>query len=177
MVNIVIIFVLFIGMYVGAKRGLILQLVHTAGYILSWIVANMFHQRLAESFESIIPYPSDTIAGDLSLYNLMTSVQFDKFFYRVLAYVSIIWIGWLVTRLVAMTLTNISKLPVLNQLNGIGGAVLGFACNWIGLYFILMVLSLVPVSFVQDIFSSGSLATIIVKETPIVSQVLLNILR
>lgn len=177
MVNIVIIFVLFIGMYVGAKRGLIVQLVHTIGYILSWVFANVFYQRVAASFESIIPYPSDTMATDLSLYNLMTSVQFDKFFYRVLAYVSIIFLGWIITRLVAMTLTNISKLPVLNQLNGIGGAVLGFVCNWIGLYFVLMLLSLIPIAFVQDLFSSGSLATVVVKETPIVSQMLLTILQ
>lgn len=177
MVNIIIVFILFIGIYVGAKRGLILQLVHTAGYILSWVCANLFYQRVAATFESIIPYPSDTVAGDLALYNLMTSVQFDKFFYRVLAYVSIIWIGWILTRLIAMALTHVSKLPILNQLNGIGGAVLGFICNWIGLYFVLMVLSLIPVSFIQDIFSSDSLATIIVKETPILSQMLVNVLQ
>lgn len=174
MFNIIILFILLIGIYSGARRGLIIQSIHTIGYILTLIVANLFNKTVAHFFEMIIPYPSDVSATEFKLYNLLDTLEFDKFFYNILAYISLIFIGWLITRIIANSLNKLAKFPIINQLNFAGGAILGFICNWVGLFFLLTLLSLLPITNIQDIFTPNSLATFIVKQTPIFSQMIIN---
>lgn len=174
MFNIILIVILFLGAFSGARRGLVVQLVHTIGLIASYIVASLNFQHVAKILGTLIPYPSDTVASDLNLYNLMKTVQFDSTFYNAVAFVLILIIGWIVTRLVAAMLHQLTKVPVVKQVNAIGGAVLGFLCHWIGLFFILSVLSILPVDGIQSLFMGDSLATFIVKHTPLLSQYILD---
>ncbi|MBS4749925.1 MULTISPECIES: CvpA family protein [unclassified Granulicatella] len=174
MVNIVILLVLAIGVYSGARRGLILQAVHMAGYVVTLLIASTFYSSLSKTLEMIVPYPSDTTASAFSLYNLLKNVQFDKTFYNALAYVVILFIGWVITRIVAATLNKLSRIIVIKQLNTLGGAILGFVCNWIGLYFLFTLLSVVPIQSIQDVFSGTSFATFIVQHTPIISDIIMK---
>lgn len=170
MTTFIILFILFIGVYAGARRGLIVQTIHTVGYCLTLLMANFFHKQLAVTFEMLIPYPSDSTASQFKLYNLVTTLDFDKFFYNILAYICLILIGWLITRIIAGSLNHLAKLPIISHFNFIGGALLGLICNWIGLFFILTLLSVLPINSIQNIFEPNTLATFIVKQTPIFSQ-------
>ncbi|MBF0780724.1 MULTISPECIES: CvpA family protein [unclassified Granulicatella] len=174
MANIILLIILLIGIYSGARRGLIVQTILTVGYLVTWIVGALFYQHVAKILQIIIPFPSNTTASQLSLYNLATTLKVDETFYNALAFVCIMFVGWIVTRLVAATLNRLGHIPIISQLNTLGGAVLGFLCSWIGLYFLLTLLSFVPVVSVQDIFKGQSLATIIVKHTPIISQLVID---
>ncbi|MBS4762304.1 CvpA family protein [Carnobacteriaceae bacterium zg-ZUI252] len=174
MSNLMIIAILLLGSFSGARRGLIVQLVHTAGLIVSFILASFNFKAVANVLETLIPYPTGTTASDLNLYNVMKAVQFDQTFYNAVAFVLILLIGWIATRVVAAMLNNLTKIPILKQLNGIGGGVLGFLCNWIGLFFILSLLSTLPIAPIQNMFSGNSLATFIVKQTPVLSQYILD---
>lgn len=172
--NIIILLILMMGIYTGVIRGLVLQAIHIAGYIITWIVANLFYSSLAKSIEMLIPYPSDTSANQLALYNLIQNVEFDKTFYNALAYILILIGGGILTRVIATALNKVTKIPIINQVNALGGGVLGFISSWLGLFFVLSFLSLLPITAVQDIFSSNSLAKMIVSQTPIVSDAILK---
>lgn len=170
MANIILLIILLLGIYSGARRGLILQAILTVGYIVTWIIALMFHKQVAIVVKNIIPFPSNATTDQLFLYNLSTTLHIDDTFYNGVSFVLILLLGWLVTRLIALTLNRLTHIPIINQVNTLSGAGLGFLCNWIGLYVILTILSLVPFASVQDIFTGHSLATIIVKHTPIISE-------
>lgn len=174
MANIVIIIILALGVFSGIRRGLLVQLIHTVGFILSYIFAILYFKDVAKMLDTLVPYPSDTVANDLNLYHLMKNVQFDKVFYHAVAFILILFIGWVLTRLVAAMMKPVTKIPVVKQVNTLGGGLLGFLCHWIGLFFILSVLSTLPISMVQNIFTGDSLATFIVKHTPIFSQYILD---
>lgn len=174
MSNMIILILLALGVFSGARRGLVVQLVHTVGLIVSMMLAMMYHTALAKVLDTVIPYPTSTTASDLNLYNIMRTVQFDKTFYNAIAFVLILFIGWLVTRLLAAMLTQLAKIPVLKQVNALGGGVLGFLCHWIGLFFVLSLLSTMPIDMVQKMFTDHSVATFIVKQTPVLSQYVLD---
>lgn len=174
MSNIIIVIILALGVFSGVRRGLIVQVVHTGGLMASMTLAMLYYTSLAKILDTVIPYPTSTNASDLNLYNIMKTVQFDKTFYNAIAFVLILFIGWLVTRLLAAMLTQLTNIPVLKQVNALGGGILGFLCHWIGLFFVLSLLSTMPISPVQSIFTEGSVSTFIVKQTPLLSQYVLD---
>lgn len=174
-VNLVIGLVLFLGLYTGARRGLVLQGIHMIGYVLTWVCAGMFYRMVAQMIEMLVPYPSDAASSQFMLYNLIQNVEFDKTFYNALAYVMILVLGGLVTKVVASLCSQITKkVPLVNTVNGIGGAVLGLFVTWLKVFFVLSLLSIVPIQMIQDIFSPDALATFIVKQTPIASDVVVS---
>lgn len=174
MTNIIIIFILLMGIYSGGRRGLVLQGVHFIGLIVSYIVAFQFYTVLSKIIETVIPFPSNTNPSQLSLVNLMTNLNVDKTFYNVTAFILILIAGWIVTRIIAVSVKPLMKIPVIQQLNWIGGAVLGLIGNWIGIFIVLTFLSFIPMQAVQSIFQQGSLATVIATQTPILSDMLLK---
>lgn len=169
-INGIILFVLLIGLYTGARRGLVLQAVHLIGYVLTWLLAGMFYKPLAQSLELLIPYPSDATSAQFVLYNLIQNIEFDKTFYNAFAYVLILVLGGLVTKLLASLLHQVTRVPLVNHVNGIGGGIIGFVVTWVKVFFVLTLLSILPIQIIQDVFSPDSLATFIVKQTPIVSE-------
>ncbi|HJA89431.1 MAG TPA: CvpA family protein, partial [Candidatus Jeotgalibaca merdavium] len=56
MLTIIILLLLCMGVYAGVRRGLVLQLVHTAGYIISFYFAQQYYLQLAEYLEMLVPY-------------------------------------------------------------------------------------------------------------------------
>ena len=56
MVGLLIVFLLFIGTYAGYKRGIILQLLQTIGYAVSFLVAMDNYRWLSERLFLLIPY-------------------------------------------------------------------------------------------------------------------------
>ncbi len=63
MVDIIIVILLFLGIYLGHKRGLIMQLFYVGTMIIGLIVSMLFSTRLAYLFPSLIPIPADVTTG------------------------------------------------------------------------------------------------------------------
>ena len=57
MLDLAIILLLVFGFFIGLKRGFILQLVHLTGFIIAYIVANLYYEELAPKLLLWIPYP------------------------------------------------------------------------------------------------------------------------
>lgn len=174
MSNVILLIILVLGAFSGARRGLIVQVVHTVGLLVSMVLAMMYYNPLANVLDTVIPYPTNTKAADLNLFNIVKTIQFDKTFYNAIAFVLILFIGWVVTRLLAAMLTQLTKVPVLKQVNALGGGILGFLCHWVGLFFVLSLLSTMPIDTVQKMFTEHSVATFIVKQTPLLSKYVLD---
>src|SRR5437762_2890435 len=84
MLDLAIIVLLVIGFFVGLKRGLILQIFHLIGFIIAYIVANLYYKELADKLILWIPYPS--FADNLTLKILTNSSNMEAAFYRAIAF-------------------------------------------------------------------------------------------
>lgn len=168
----IIILLLLLSIYSGARRGLILQLVLTIGYAVSFWLALNYYQMLSEYVEMFIPYPTPSSATEnpFVLYGMDFLFELDSPFYNGLSFLALLFAGWLLTRIIGGLFQALADLPVLRTVNAIGGAVLSFVVHYIGIFLILFVLSMIPMAMIQDQFESSTLAREIVTDTPELSQ-------
>ena len=100
MLTIVIVLIFVLSFYMGWRRGLIMQAIRFLGYIITFILATQFFEPLSKWIEMIIPFPSIQPDTQLAIYDEAISVLLDTAFYRVLTFMLIGLIGWLVTNYV-----------------------------------------------------------------------------
>lgn len=168
----IIIFILLLSLYSGARRGLILQLVLTIGYAFSFWIALNYYQLLSDYAEMFIPYPtpSSTSANPFVLYGMDFLFELDSPFYNGVSFVVLLFTGWLLTRVIGGLFQALADLPVVRTVNAAGGAVLSFIVHYIGVFLILFVLSMMPLAIIQSQFESSALAREIVTDTPQLSR-------
>ena len=168
----IIILLLILSIFSGARRGLVLQLVLTIGYAASFWFALNYYQMLSEYVEMFVPYPTPLSTSDnpFVLYGIELLFELDGPFYRGVSFVVLLFAGWLITRLVGGLFQALADIPVVRTVNAIGGAVLSFVVHYIGIFLILFVLSMMPIALIQDQFESSALAREIVTDTPELSQ-------
>ena len=170
MLTFVILILLAIAAYSGARRGLVLQIVYTVGYFLSFLAAEFFYQDLAPKLEMFIPYPSATQTSKMVFFDQTISLDLDKAFYAAVAFIIILVIGWLLTHFIGIFFNSLTFLPLVNQLNWLGGGLLSVIVMYVGIFILLSILTLVPLDLIQNQFKSSGLARWIVENTPILSN-------
>ncbi|WP_211221926.1 CvpA family protein [Lacticigenium naphthae] len=169
-----IILILFIGTYSALQRGLILQLVLTIGYTISFYLAVNYYNQLSEPLEMMIPYPTAPMNYEFVFFDQSLIFGLDQAFYNGMAFLIILLIGWFATRIIGGLLNFVTEIPILKQINQVGGAVLGFVVNYIGIFLFLFLGSMLPLDIVQNTFESSTLARFIVQETPQLSEQVYN---
>lgn len=172
MLDIVIVFLLLAGLFVGAKRGLIVQLIHMTGFIIALIVAYTYYKPLAQKFVLWIPYP--TVDSDSRLTFAIDKLDLDQTFYQLIAFALIFFVVKFALQLVASMFDFLSYLPVLGFISRIAGAVLGFIEFYILLFILIYVVALLPIDPFQGLIANSSLATTMLEHTPILSETVKN---
>ncbi|WP_208560426.1 CvpA family protein [Marinilactibacillus kalidii] len=170
--TLIIILLLLISLYSGARRGLILQLVLTIGYSISFYFALKYYQEISEYVKLLVPYPSPVSATDnpFVLYGKEIVFNLDQAFYNGVGFVGILLVGWIATRFIGGLLKFITEIPILKQLNAIGGAIIGVLVQYVGIFLILFLLSVVPLDMIQNQFDASPIARKIVSDTPELSR-------
>jgi uncharacterized membrane protein required for colicin V production len=172
MLDLAIIFLLAIGFFVGLKRGFILQLFHLVGFIIAYIVANLYYDNLAPKLILWIPYPN--LDNNLTLKVLTNSGDMETAFYRAIAFVIIFFAVKILLQIIGSMLDFIAHLPILKQLNFWAGGILGFLENYLLIFILLYIAALIPMDIFQNPLDHSILAKSIVKHTPIFSKQLLD---
>lgn len=174
LMTILIVMILAIGAYGGARRGLILQFVLTAGYFVSYLVASNYYQTLGSHLELIVPYPSASESSQFVFYDQALGFNLDGAFYNGVAFMIILFVGWLITRFIGGLLNFVTIIPVIKQLNALGGAILNFLVSYVAVFLILFLLTMLPIDAIQEAFSNSWLARTILEDTPVISSQLYN---
>lgn len=172
MLDLLILIVLFAGLIVGVKRGLIVQLMHIVSFVVALIVAYIYYKPLAEKFVFWVPYPGVTDTGSLGV--VIDSLDLDRTFYRVIAFAVIFFVVKFTLQIVASIFDFIAYLPVLKSLNRILGALFGLIENYLLLFIVLYVLALLPIAMIQNLMSKSLLSGLILEHTPIVTKMFQN---
>ncbi|QED48857.1 CvpA family protein [Cytobacillus dafuensis] len=168
MLDLAIVIILIIGFIVGLKRGFILQLIHLTGFIIAFIVANMYYEKLAPKLTLWVPYPS--FGDDSTIQMFFDHANLEDAYYRAIAFVVIFFAVKIVLHLIGSMLDFVSSLPILRTLNIWAGGILGFVEIYLIMFILLYIAALVPVDSIQNALNDSFMAKGIVKNTPIFSQ-------
>ncbi|WP_342432526.1 CvpA family protein [Neobacillus sp. FSL H8-0543] len=168
MLDLAIILLLVFGFFIGLKRGFILQLVHLTGFIIAYIVANLYYEELAPKLLLWIPYPNLGTSSPLKL--LTNSSNMEDAFYRAIAFVIIFFAVKILLQIIGSMLDFIAHLPILKQLNVWAGGILGFLEVYLIVFILLYIGALVPMEVIQNPLDHSVMANLIINHTPILSQ-------
>lgn len=174
--TLVIVFLLILGIYSGLRRGLVLQLILTIGYAVSFWFAMQYYDWFSDIVEMFVPYPTPTSTTEnpFILYGQEFIFELDGAFYNGIAFIVLLFAGWVVTRFIGGLLNFLMDIPVLKQINMIGGAIIGFVVHYVGIFLVLFILSTLPIDSIQNQFESSRVARFIVTETPELSSEVYN---
>ncbi|MCZ0704578.1 putative membrane protein required for colicin V production [Natronobacillus azotifigens] len=167
MIDLLILALLVLGVLRGLKRGFILQFFHFISFFVAFFVAVFFYGSLAQQLEMIIPYPR--IGSDEWAF-FLDSLPLESAYYNAIAFAILFFVTKIVLSIISSMLDFVAELPILNMVNGLLGAVFGFFETYLVLFVLLYIGSLLPISFIQNLLESSSMAAFIVEHTPIFSN-------
>lgn len=150
MLTVVILFALLLSFYVGYRRGAAYQIVFSIGYLLSFIVAMMYYQRLGSRLDLFVPYPSVTSQSKMLYYSVEQGFNLDKAFYAGVAFVLILLVGCLATHLIAIFFKDLLFKVLIPQYDGIVAGVLQLIICYVAIFLILKLVSFVPMALIQN---------------------------
>lgn len=169
MITLLILLILFIGAYSGYKNGIILQLIKTIGYVVVLIFAFDYYIPISEYLYLLVPYPTPFFpeSNPYAFYDVSLLLTLDLSYYYLVSFLLILLIGWLIVRFLTQLVSyTIEQFRAPEPLSGIGGAVLGFIVNYVGVFYLLLLLSLIPFDFVQNRLTDSFVADNILTSTP-----------
>lgn len=173
MVTLLILLILFVGAYAGYKNGVVLQLLQTIGYVVAFIFALDYYQMLSEYLYLLIPYstPFAPAENPYLFYDESFMFSLDISYYHILSFLTLFIIGWVIVRFLTKFISyTVNQLRVPEPFNGIGGAVLGFIVNYLGVFIVLFFLTTIPFDMIQSQMTNSFIAENMVTSTPIVSK-------
>lgn len=173
MLDILILILLVAGFITGAKRGLILQLIHMTGFIIALIVAYTYYKPLADKFVLWIPFPAVTAGSKLTI--AVENLELDQTFYRIIAFTIIFIAVKFALQLIGSMFDFLKYLPILGFVSNVVGAVLGFIEFYFILFVLLYVFALLPIDFIQNLIANSILTDWILEHTPILSETMKNL--
>ncbi|MGG5359038.1 MULTISPECIES: CvpA family protein [unclassified Enterococcus] len=170
MLTLLILFILLIAFFSGARRGFTMQAVFTVGYVISFIAAQHFYKPLANHLRLYIPYPAVTPDSQMAFFDQARSLSLDQAFYAGVAFLAIFAAGWLITRFIGVFLHGLTYVPVLRQADWIAGGILSMVVAYAVIFMLLSLLMMVPLDSIQNLFKSNGLPRFIVENTPVLSN-------
>lgn len=168
MLDLIIIALFIVGLFIGFKRGLILQFIHLTGFIFAFLVAKIYYTDLAPKLLLWIPYPS--FSGSTPIEMILDNGNLEDAFYRGISFVIIFFAVKIVLQIIGSMLDFIAHLPILKQFNVLGGGFLGFLEVYLIVFILLYIAALLPIEPIQTPLENSILAEGIVKHTPFLSD-------
>lgn len=165
--NIIIIILLVGGFFTGYRNGFIRQLVITLGYFLSFFVAYHYFADLAPHL-SFIPYPN--VDKTDSVYKLLELLHTEEAYYNSIAFILIFLAAIIIVHMISSLIGNRTKIPVISQLNGLIGGILGVVATYLFIFVILYLTAIFPVEWAENLLKGSSVAAWILENTPILSE-------
>ncbi|QHS22959.1 CvpA family protein [Virgibacillus sp. MSP4-1] len=172
MVDIILLAILLVGLFIGLKRGFIMQVMHLTGFIIAFIIAALYYDKLAPILTMWIPYPDFGQEGFGAFFDNM---PLETAFYNGIAFVILFFIVKIVLQIIANMLDFIAELPILHSVNGLLGAVLGFFETYFILFILLYFSALIPIDFIQQYVGDSSIAQFMIEHTPLFSEQITNL--
>ncbi|HLR71094.1 MAG TPA: CvpA family protein [Pseudogracilibacillus sp.] len=168
MVDLILLVLLLFGFLMGLKRGFILQSFHLIGFIVAFVVAAVYYDTIAEKLSLWIPYPDLSSGSEWAAF--LQSAPLENAFYNAIAFAIIFFSIKIILQIIASMLDVVASLPILNSLNKIAGAILGFLEIYLIIFVVLFILALTPIGNIQEWINDSFIALFIIDYTPYLSE-------
>ncbi|WP_164848043.1 CvpA family protein [Lacticaseibacillus hulanensis] len=148
------IFTIIIGIWLiasivnGWKRGLVSTFITLASSIVLWIAAFIWYKPLAETIGS----STDPGLGT-----------------RILAFFLIVIVGHIFFNMLAALSRTVTWIPGIKQVNGIGGALVAGALNYVLIFITLTILLMTQSAWVEQQYESSTTAQFITAHMPLIN--------
>ena len=121
----------------------------------------------------LIPYPTPfaPASNPYLFYEEQYMFSIELTYYRLISFMLLLFIGWILVRLLSQFINYIVeqfKMP--EPFNGIGGAVVGVIVNYVGVFYLLFLTSLIPFNFVQSPLIDSVAANFILTSSPVLTE-------
>lgn len=173
MVTLLILLILFIGVYSGYKNGFIIELLKSIGYVFTLMFAFDYCRWLSELLYLFVPYPTPFAPTEnpYHYYDMSLMFSLDNSYYYLVSFLIIMAVGWLITRIVVQFVSYYLKiLKAPEPFNGIAGGILGFLVNYVGVFLVLFALTTIPFGLIQNQLSGSFAADKILTSTPVLTD-------
>lgn len=164
----VLIGILAVGTWMGYRRGLIRQLIHLFGFLVAFVVAFRFYDDLAPYLRVWIPFPNLAEETDLSF--VVELFELESMFYSAIAFGLLFFSAKFGLNLVARLFDFVASFPVLNLVNRLSGALVGFLTTFFILFIIVNILYVMPSGRIHEQVESSFVARLMVEKTPVLSE-------
>ncbi|MDR6226524.1 CvpA family protein [Desmospora profundinema] len=158
--DVVIVLLLIGALLQGYRKGLIKEASALLGVIVALYLAWRFSSELSESLAGVIPLPESLSGGVWGLLPLEQAI------YTLLAFVLIFVVVRILLSVVASVLTQLFRVPVLAQINGVGGAVLGLLKVLLVILVVVNLLATLPWESGQTAVQQSTLSQSLLELTP-----------
>jgi len=170
MIDLALLFILLTGFMIGLKRGFILQFIHMTGFIIAFIVAYMNYENLAPKLRLWVPYPS--FGDEETMKMIFEAANLDEAYYRAVAFALLFFATKIIMQIIGSMLDFVAQLPLLRNMNRWAGGALGFVEVYLIVFILLYIGALIPIESLQMRLQDSFMATVIVKHTPFLSEML-----
>ncbi|MBU8905115.1 CvpA family protein [Desertibacillus haloalkaliphilus] len=167
MFSVILFLILVASFFVGMRRGMILQLVHLLGFVVSLIVAYLYYQELASYIRLWIPYPQ--LTGDDPISMFISSFDFENVYYSGIAFAILFFGTRILLQIIGSMVDVLAQLPILRMINRWLGGALAVIETYLLLFIVLHVAALLPIDFVQELLHGSFVAQLILNYTPFLS--------
>ncbi|MDO4903370.1 MAG: CvpA family protein [Limosilactobacillus sp.] len=155
----------------GHHRGLLMMVLYSAAYIISWIAARLVAPVAGSLVTGMLPNVSDSSSYSGSL---LSSVDLNGFFSRGIAFILVFSIvsffcHWFIRRI-----SWVSRLPIIGTIDRLLGGILAFAIGYIIIFVVLLVIQLYPGAWWQLQMANSGLARWIINQTPELAQLVMQ---
>lgn len=166
--TIILIILLISGFFNGYRNGVLRQLITMVGYFLSFFVAYHYYSLLAPQIH-FIPYPKPDRAEE-GVNQLLALLHTEDAYYNVLAFLIIFIAALIVVHMLTKLIGFRGRIPVISQINGLIGGVLGVVTTYLLLFVILYLGAAYPSEWLNGVVENSSVAEWILTNTPILSE-------
>lgn len=176
MLSVLIILTLAYGIYAGIRRGLALQSVYTIGYVISFVCAWSTYRWLGPKLDLIVPYPSASPQSYFAFFSQRVRLSLDSSFYLGIAFLFVVFGGWCLTRIIGAYFNDLTYLSFGGDFNRPLSAILALVCNYVGIFMVLYILALIPITGLQHILSRSTIASTMIRYSTGLTQLFTNLL-
>lgn len=168
MLSLVIMLLLIFGFFIGRRRGFILQLIHLVSFFVAIFVAWSYYEQLASTIRLYIPYPDFSADGAFGM--IINSFDAESVYYSAIAFAILFFGTKIILHIIGSMLDFVSHLPILNTINKLFGGILGLVENYLLVFVLLYVATVIPISGVQSALQSSIIAEFMIYNTPYLSD-------
>jgi uncharacterized membrane protein required for colicin V production len=164
----VILFILVLGLGIGLKQGLMIQLVKLVTFVASFGIAILFYKPLSKLLATWFPISQESGANLFS--SIAGSEPIAGVIYSSVSFVLLIIVSGIILRLIGSILNGVAELPIVSTINHLGGGLLGLALSGLTVFLLLMIAYVLPIPTVQQTINESIIGTYVLDNAPGILQ-------